>query len=159
MLSYAGMLASPSRSPEVISGLVMHCFDLESVEVEDWQMRKVAVCDEQQNRLGQSGVGLGQDFISGERVNDCAGKFVLKINNLSFRDFLRFLPDGDQHQPLVRFMSFILRDQLAWDLSLGFGHQQANGMRLDSHQGASLGWSSFLGTPPEMGRVMICVQE
>lgn len=159
MLSYAGMLASPSRSPEVISGLVMHCFDLESVEVDDWQMRKVAVCEEQQNRLGQSGVGLGQDFISGERVNDCAGKFVLKINNLSFRDFLRFLPDGDQHQPLVRFMSFILRDQLAWDLSLGFGHQQANGMRLDSHQGASLGWSSFLGTPPERARVRICVQE
>src|SRR5690606_20987072 len=103
MLSYAGMLASPSRSPEVISGLVMHCFDLESVEVDDWQMRKVAVCEEQQNRLGQSGVALGQDFISGERVNDCAGKFVLKINNLSFRAFLRFLPDGDQHQPLVRF--------------------------------------------------------
>jgi len=159
MLSYAGMLASPSRSPEVISGLVMHCFDLESVEVEDRQMRKVAVCEEQQNRLGQANMALGHDFISGARVNDCAGKFILKINNLSFRDFLRFLPDGDQHQPLVRFMSFILRDQLAWDLSLGFGYQQANGMRLDNHQGASLGWSSFLGTPPEMARVMICVQE
>ena len=159
MLSYAGMLASPSRSPEVISGLVMHCFDLESVEVDDWQMRKVAVCEEQQNRLGLSGVVLGHDFISGERINDCAGKFVLKINNLSFHGFLHFLPDGDQHQPLVRFMSFILRDQLAWDLSLGFGYQQANGMRLDSHQGASLGWSSFLGTPPEVARVTICVQE
>ncbi|MDY0970726.1 type VI secretion system baseplate subunit TssG [Siccibacter turicensis] len=159
MLSYAGMLASPSRSPEVVAGLVMHCFDLESVEVEVWQARKVPVCEEQQNRLGRANSRLGDDFVIGERVNDCAGKFLLKINNLSFSDFLRFLPNGDQFEPLVRFVSFILRDQLAWDLRLGFGLDQASGMRLGDARYASLGWSSFLGNPPAEPWVTICVQE
>ncbi len=159
MLSYAGMLASPSRSPEVVAGLVMHCFDLESVEVEVWQTRKVAICEEQQNRLAQANMRLGDDFIIGDKVNDCAGKFLLKINNLMFADFLRFLPNGDQFEPLVRFVSFILRDQLAWDLRLSFGAQQTRGVCLGDEKNASLGWSSFLGEPPADPFVTICVQE
>ncbi|ROP58150.1 type VI secretion system protein ImpH [Enterobacter sp. BIGb0383] len=159
MLSYAGMLASPSRSPEVVAGLVMHCFDLESVEVEVWQTRKVTICEEQQNRLSLANMRLGDDFVIGDKVSDCAGKFLLKINNLSFSEFLRFLPNGDQFEPLVRFVSFILRDQLAWDLRLGFGEAQASGIRLGDDKNASLGWSSFLGDPPADPWVTICVQE
>lgn len=159
MLSYAGMLASPSRSPEVVAGLVTHCFDLESVEVEVWQARKVAICEEQQNRLSLTNMRLGDDFVIGDKVNDCAGKFLLKINNLHFSEFLRFLPNGDQFEPLVRFVSFILRDQLAWDLRLGFGEAQASGIRLGDEKNACLGWSSFLGDPPADPWVTICVQE
>lgn len=159
MLSYAGLLASPSRSPEVVAGLVMHCFDLASVEVAVWQTRKVAICKEQQNRLSCTNMRLGDDFIIGDKVSDCAGKFLLKINNLNFQSFLRFLPNGDQYEPLVRFVSFILRDQLAWDLQLGFESGQAAGIRLGDDKYACLGWSSFLGNPPAAPRVTICVQE
>ncbi|HAT1682904.1 TPA: type VI secretion system baseplate subunit TssG [Klebsiella oxytoca] len=159
MLSYAGMLASPGRSPEVVAGLVMHCFDLESVEVEVWQFRHVMICEEQQNRLSLVNMQLGKDFVIGDRVGDCAGKFLLKINNLVFSEFLRFLPNGDQYEPLVRFVSFILRDQLAWDLQLGFGRAQASGIHLGDERNACLGWSSFLGMPPADPRVTICVQE
>lgn len=159
MLSYAGMLASPSRSPEVVAGLVMHCFDLASVDVEVWQERKVAICKEQQNRLSRCNMRLGDNFIIGDKVSDCAGKFLLRINKLDFQSFLRFLPNGDQYEPLVRFVSFILRDQLAWDLQLGFEVGQAAGIRLGDDKYACLGWSSFLGNPPEEPRVTICVQE
>ncbi|MGL4433286.1 MAG: type VI secretion system baseplate subunit TssG [Plesiomonas shigelloides] len=159
MLSYAGMLASPSRSPEVVAGLVSHCFDLEDVVLEAWQARKVAVHPEQQNRLGRANVRLGGELVLGDKVNDCAGKFVLRINALSFERFLSFLPNGEHFQPLVRFVSFILRDQLAWDLRLGFGEEQARGLRLGDEQSGRLGWSSFLGQPPVDPYVTICVQE
>lgn len=159
MLSYAGMLASPGRSPEVVAGLVMHCFDLDDVEVLEWQTRKVRIHEEQQNRLAHANMRLGSDFVIGDKVNDCGGKFLLKINNLSYEAFQRFLPDGDQYSPLVRFVSFILRDQLAWDLQLGFGPQQARGIRLGDGKNAALGWSSFLGKPPQEPWVTICVQE
>lgn len=159
MLSYAGLLASPSRSPEVVAGLVAHCFDLDEVEVLAWQSRRVPVDREQQNRLGLANATLGGDMVIGERVNDCAGKFLLRINDLSFTRFLEFLPDGEFFQPLVRFVSFILRDQLAWDLRLGMGEGQARGLRLGDEQSSRLGWCSFLGQPPADPFVTICVQE
>ncbi|QZN97191.1 type VI secretion system baseplate subunit TssG [Symbiopectobacterium purcellii] len=159
MLSYAGVLASPSRSPEVVAGLVSHCFDLEDVEVLAWQKRRVAIHESQQNRLGKANIVLGGDFVIGDNVNDCAGKFLLKIGNLSFGRFLSFLPNGEHFQPLVRFVSFILRDQLAWDLRLGFAEDEAQGLRLGSEQSGILGWSSFLGQPPAEPYVTICVQE
>ena len=159
MLSYAGLLASPSRSPEVVAGLVAHCFDLADVEVSAWQWRKVPIHSDQQNRLGSACVTLGDDFVIGDKLNDCAGKFLLKINGLRFSHFLGFLPDGEHFHALVTFVSFILRDQLAWDLRLGFGRDEAQGLQLGEEQSARLGWSSFLGQPPKEPFVTICVQE
>ncbi|EHD20405.1 MULTISPECIES: type VI secretion system baseplate subunit TssG [Brenneria] len=159
MLSYAGLLASPSRSPEVVAGLVSHCFDLDDVAVIAWQHRRVPIHTGQQNRLGGANMALGGDFVIGDKVNDCAGKFLLKVGDLSFSRFLGFLPNGEHFQPLVRFVSFILRDQLAWDLRLGFAAGEAQGLSLGSEQSGCLGWSSFLGQPPADPYVTICVQE
>ena len=143
----------------MVAGLVAHCFDLADVEVSAWQWRKVPVHQDQQNRLGGACATLGSDFVIGDKVNDCAGKFLLKINNLSFGQFLGFLPNGEHFHALVTFVSFILRDQLAWDLRLGFGQEQARGLRLGEEQSARLGWSTFLGQPPSDPFVTICVQE
>ncbi|GAB7209287.1 hypothetical protein OS31_07920 [Dickeya oryzae] len=52
-----------------------------------------------------------------------------------------------------------MRDQLAWDLRLGFAEGEARGLRLGDDQSSRLGWSSFLGQPPADPYVTICVQE
>ena len=36
MLAYSGTLAGRSRSPQVVSGIIAHCFDLEEVEIRQW---------------------------------------------------------------------------------------------------------------------------
>lgn len=159
MLSYAGLLASPGRSPEVVSGIVRHCFDLASAEVLSWQMRNVPVAEDQQSRLGRVNSCLGQDMVTGDKVRDCAGKFLLQISELSFSRFLNFLPSGGEFQPLVRLMAFVMRDQLAWDLRLCFAAGEARGMRFGDDQSVCLGWCSFLGRPPADPCVIICVQE
>ena len=53
------------------------------------------------------------------------------------------------------FVSFILRDQLAWDLHLGLAPEQVGAMRLGDNKSALLGWTSFLGTPEERPSVTI----
>ncbi len=159
MLAYAGLLASPCRSPEVVASLIAHCFDLVEVEVIPWQLRKVAIVAEQQNQLGRACVTLGSNMVIGASVPDCSGKFLLKINQLSLKQFLTFLPNGENFTALVTFVSFILRDQLAWDLQLGFCQQEVAGLQLGAEQAGRLGWSSFLGQPPQAPFVNICVQE
>ena len=56
------------------------------------------------------------------------------------------------------FVSFILRDQLAWDLHLGLAPEQVGAMRLGYNKSALLGWTSFLGTPEERPSVTIRVR-
>ncbi len=48
MLAYSGILANPGRSPEIICGLVSHCFDLSEVTLQNWQRRKVDIEPDQQ---------------------------------------------------------------------------------------------------------------
>lgn len=142
MLAYAGILATPGRAPEVICNLVSHCFDLPDVTIERWQLRKVAIDPAHQNRLGvRNPKGktaghipgrsiLGVNFTLGARVPDRSGKFLLQIGGLSRERYLSFLPDGENHLPLTMFLSFILRDQFAWDLRLCLAPQQAKGCAL-----------------------------
>ncbi|WP_445373779.1 type VI secretion system baseplate subunit TssG [Photorhabdus tasmaniensis] len=168
MLAYAGLLASPGRSPEVICSLVSHCFDLPDVTVHSWQIRKISIAPSQQNRLGgklklkgrkkeiEQSI-MGENFFLGSWVRSCNSKFMLCINELSREHFLSFLPDGKNFLPLVMFICFVLRDQLAWDLRLGLAENQAGGMVLGTKQNNNLGWTSFLGEPEKKPFVTISV--
>jgi type VI secretion system protein ImpH len=169
MLAYAGLLASPGRAPEVICSLVSHCFNLEDVTLQSWQLRKVSIAPEQQNRLGsrvrvrgnkyQEKSVMGVNFSIGARVADRSGKFLLCINKLTREQFLSFLPDGANYAPLVMFVAFIMRDQFAWDLRLGLAEKQVSGMVLGTEQNNLLGWTSFLGQPEAKPHVTISVME
>ena len=167
MLAYSGILANPGRSPEIICGLVSHCFDLSNVTLQNWQRRKVDIEPDQQNSLGcyslkngekRAGRSVLGSFVLGTRVLDLSGKFQLSITNLTRKQFLSFLPSGENFLPLTMFVSFILRDQLAWDLHLGLAPEQVGAMRLGDNKSALLGWTSFLGTPEERPSVAIRVR-
>lgn len=168
MLAYAGILANPGRSPEIICGLVSHCFDLSDVSLQNWQKRKVDIEPDQQNSLGRHALKNGEirtgrsvlgNFVLGTRVLDLSGKFQLTISGLSRNQFLSLLPLGDNFPSLKMFTSFILRDQFAWDLRLILAPEQVGAMRLGDNKSALLGWTSFLGTPEERPSVTIRVRE
>lgn len=159
MLAYAGILATPGRSPDVVCNLVSHCFELPDVRVESWQLRKVNIEPSQQNRLGVrnpknrtagyiSGRSvIGTNFSLGARVCDRSGKFLLRISNLSMARYLTFLPDGGNHLALTMFVSFLLRDQFAWDLQLDLAPEQARGMLLGESSRSCIGRTAFIGHP------------
>ncbi|HEK2940308.1 TPA: type VI secretion system baseplate subunit TssG [Proteus mirabilis] len=169
MLAYAGLLASPSRSSDVISSLISHCFDLENVKVIGWETRRVPIPESQQNKLGtishQSGqksrprMLLGENFSLGSHIYDCNGKCTIEISELSLERYMRFLPNGSDFAPLVAFVSYIFHEQLAWDLRLSIAEKQAEGFRLGHQQHNQLGWQSFLGQPAKKPDVTITVLE
>ncbi|MWO89164.1 type VI secretion system baseplate subunit TssG, partial [Escherichia coli] len=116
MLAYSGILANPGRSPEIICGLVSHCFDLSEVTLQNWQRRKVDIEPDQQNSLGSYSLKNGEklagrsvlgNFVLGTRVPDLSGKFQLSITSLTRKQFLSFLPSGENFLPLTMFVSFI----------------------------------------------------
>ncbi|MBJ9293294.1 type VI secretion system baseplate subunit TssG [Citrobacter werkmanii] len=171
MLAYAGVLAAPGRSPEVVCNLVSHCFDLPDVTIDSWQLRKVTLDPSEQNRVGVRNLKirtaghvagrsvLGVNFTLGARVPDRSGKFLLRINGLDMARYLSFLPDGDHHQALKMFISFLLRDQLAWDLQLGLAPEQARRMRLGNKSCSRLGRTCFIGQPVASPSVTLHIRD
>ena len=109
-------MAGRSRSPEVVSGIVGHCFDLDDVSIEQWVLRKVAIGVDQQTRLGQSNATLGNDTFVGSQVRDRSGKFILRIRNLSRQRFADFLPNGQDHQRLVKLVG-ICHPRASWPMT------------------------------------------
>ncbi|WP_333498805.1 type VI secretion system baseplate subunit TssG [Kluyvera sp. CHPC 1.2972] len=171
MLAYAGVLATPGRSPDVVCNLVSHCFDLPDVTIDNWQLRKVAIVPSEQNRVGVRNLKirtaghvagrsvLGVNFTLGARVPDRSGKFLLRINGLEMGRYLSFLPDGDHHQALKMFISFLLRDQFAWDLQLCLAPEQARRMRLGDKSCSRLGRTCFIGQPVTSPSVTLHIRE
>ncbi|MDX1756886.1 MAG: type VI secretion system baseplate subunit TssG [Marinobacter sp.] len=149
MLAYAGLMAGRSRSPDVVSGIVAHCFDLERVEIEQWVLRKVDIPRDQQTRLGSSNAVLGESTLIGGSIRDRSGKFVLRLRDLSKERFADFLPNGRDHRRLVKLVEFATRDQLAYDLELRIRPQDVRPLQLG--QDVRLGWNSFVDPDPEAG--------
>ena len=154
MLAYAGLMAGRSRSPEVVSGIIGHCFDLDSVEIEQWVLRRVDIPQDQQTQLGRANASLGNDTLVGAAVRDRSGKFVLRIRNLDRKRFAEFLPDGEEHERLIKLVEFVTREQLAYDLELQMREKDIRPMKLGND--VRLAWNSFV--TPETARELPVVR-
>ncbi|CAH8190238.1 conserved hypothetical protein [Vibrio aestuarianus] len=159
MLAYAGTLAGRSRSPQVVSGIIAHCFDLQDVSIRQWVRRKVQIEPHQQCCLGKQNGELGINSMLGSSVIDCNGKFVICIKNLTRERFVDFLPSGKEYQPLCKLVEFILREQMAYDLELTMHESEVPTMSLSRDSGVALGWSSFLGQNLADKNVLIQVRQ
>ncbi|MDN3524965.1 type VI secretion system baseplate subunit TssG [Halomonas sabkhae] len=144
MLAYAGLLAGRSRSPDVVAGIVSHCFDLPEVEIEPWVYQRVTIPDDQRSRTGMRCATLGQDLVSGASVADINGKFALCLRGLSLERFRDFLPDGRDHAALETLVTFVLREPLAYDLELELLESEVRPMHLGDSKSCQLGWTTFV---------------
>lgn len=145
LLTYAGLVASRSRSPTVVAGIIAHCFDLEQVEVSEFQPSLIDIPAEQRTRLGQRASTLGDSFMIGDRIKTYEHSFVIAIRGLTQGRFRDFLPNGRDFLPLSKLVEFLLRDQLAYDLELGLRQEEIPPFQLHASQGGNLGWTTFVG--------------
>lgn len=159
MLAYSGLLAGRSRSPQVVSGIIAHCFDLPDVSIRQWQLRKVAIEPGQQFCLGKQNGSLGVDSVVGSSVMDYNGKFTICIGKLSRARFGDFLPNGREFEALNKLVEFVLQEQMAYDLELTMDESEIPPLKLDSHDGVALGWYSFLGQSEQDKNVLIQVRQ
>ncbi|MCL9781344.1 type VI secretion system baseplate subunit TssG [Vibrio sp. S4M6] len=155
MLAYAGTLAGRSRSPQVVAGIIAHYFDLQHVSIRQWELRTVAIENDQRMQLGINKCELGEDVTLGSKVEDRSGKFVIEISNLTYSRFNDFLPTGKEYEPFCRLVEFVLREQLAYDLELELKEEEVPEMCIKQQSTNSLGCSSFLGGPSYNRRVKI----
>jgi type VI secretion system protein ImpH len=144
LLSFAGVIANRSRAPGTVAGIIAHCFDLQKVRIREFEIRSVATDARQTLSLGRSNGHLGSTFVVGGRTRTRSSKFTLLIGDLDQAQLRAFLPSGINFPRLRALIDFLLRDGLAYDLELRLKEHQLTPFNLSRHQGAHLGWTSFI---------------
>ncbi|MNK14700.1 hypothetical protein D3C87_328270 [compost metagenome] len=144
LLSYAGAIASRSRSPHVVAGIIAHCFDLKTVQVREFELRYMHIPANQRLALGKRNGTLGDSFVIGDRVRTRYSKFTIVIPDLDQKRFREFLPSGENFERLRKLIDFLLRDPAAYDLDLGLRQEEVPPFNLGRASGAHLGWTSFV---------------
>lgn len=145
ILAYSGILTGSSRSPQVVSGILEHYFDLKNVSVLEWCVRKVQVPKAQQTVLGIANCLLGENIIVGKRITDCRTKFLISIEGLTLTRFKDFLPIGKDFSPIIKLVEFVLKDQMAFDLKLSLKLDEVPPLQLSTNTELRLGWTMFMG--------------
>lgn len=160
LLSFAGVIASRSRAPATVAGIIAHCFDLQQVSVREFEVRKVAIASGQRNSLGRANCALGENLVAGAHVLTRSSKFTVVIDGLSQARFRQFLPSGINYSRLSSLIDFLLRDATAYDLELGLLALVAPPFSLQREQASHLGWTTFMqgAAGPQQSRVRIQVR-
>lgn len=144
LLSFAGVIASRSRAPGTVAGIIAHCFDLKQVHIREFETRLVPTRDRQLVKLGRSNGVLGSTFMVGSRTRTRSSKFTIVISELDQAQLRALLPSGINFNRLRALIDFLLRDGLAYDLELRLKHNALTPFCLHPVQGALLGWTSFV---------------
>lgn len=173
LLSFSGLIASRSRSPSMLSGVLGAVFLSEEerdgthlgiykdlveqgedpspalspakFQAAPFLERRVNIPTYQQWCLGKKNSSLAEDTILGRQARDIQGKFAFQIGPLTFNRFMDFLPSGKMHQPMKMLLRFLLKEQNAVDLNVEIDMQDSKEFVLDKDSPLRLGWSTFLG--------------
>jgi len=92
---YIGIIQSGIRTPQILADIIRHYFDLDDVFIEEHVRQLVEVENEQKNKLGMQNMMLGNNFISGDKVESFSNKFRVNIDNLTISEFYQFLDPAD----------------------------------------------------------------
>lgn len=144
LLSYAGIIASRSRAPATVAGIIAHSFDLQHVSIREFEIRKVAIAHSQRNAIGLRNCALADSLVLGAHAYTRSSKFTVVIAELDQPRFREFLPSGINYSRLSSLIDFLLRDATAYDLELCLKQQQAPPFSLRRAQGSHLGWTTFI---------------
>jgi len=148
MLSYVGLMATRSRSPDIVGGVIAHCFNFKKVTIDQNIPRLVTIEERQRNKLGIANCTLGKDLYVGKRIPDISGKFRMNIHDIDFEHFTEFLPGSAGFDALKALTRLMLRDQLAYDANFLITEEaELPSIKLTENCKSRLGWSSWLGQP------------
>lgn len=146
LLYFMGVLVSRVRSPNMVEKIIGHYFNLNKVEILEWQKQKITLQPEQTNSLGKVNISLSDTFILGSQVTSYAKKFVIILDELSLEQFYDFLPNGSKHQTLKKLILFLMKDLLPYDIHLGIKLDTVPDFILGNSSHSLLGWTTFMNS-------------
>jgi type VI secretion system protein ImpH len=93
--------------------------------------------------------------VLGETIRDRRTTFRIHIRQLDWDTFHYFLPIGVGYAVLRELVGFILREPLAYDISLSMPDRSSQPLQLANNNRCRLGWTSWLGHQAGEGTITV----
>lgn len=155
LMAYMGLIALNGEATGSLESILRHYFHHNEISIIPCIRRWVNIPEDQQTKIGVQNCSIGTDFILGNQVSDQTGKFRILIENLSWDDFLSFLPCNDKFPELKAVVDFVLSSRLSFDVELRLKPGEVRPWVLgDTQNNTLLGWSTWCGTPDEASVIL-----
>jgi type VI secretion system protein ImpH len=150
LVCYAGLIALQQRGAVALEQLLEDYFEV-AVEVEQFVGAWYPVAAGDLCAVGEergAATQLGRGAVVGGEVWDQQMRVRVRLGPLSKRQFDRFLPTGDAHEPLSALLRFFAHDQFDFEVQLVLARDDVPGLVLgaDSDSAQPLGWSTWIRT-------------
>lgn len=144
---YAGGIRQHPVSAVFVQRILSDYFQA-PLRVEQFVGAWYVVPEQQRTRLGQSNAQLGATALAGERVWQRDLRLRLWVGPLDRERFQRFLPGGSAARALAKWLTLLTGSTLEYEVRLILRQDEVQGVRMDEHNGARLGWDSYLCSRP-----------
>jgi type VI secretion system protein ImpH len=156
MLHYSGHLSHFPRSAAGLGAMLSDYFG-RPVRVQQFFGRWLALAPSERTRLVSRDVPhgtycqLGVEATLGARVWDVQGSFRLHIGPLTYPQFMRFMPEGDDLKHLAELTKLYVGPALSFDVQLTLKKEEVPRLRLATAGDGRprLGWNTWLRNEPE----------
>ena len=155
LLPYLGLLSIKVQSAAVLEAVLRYYFNHKDLFIEQCVVRCVTIPPEQRNRLGVANHQLTHSLVLGETIRDRRTTFRIHIRQLDWDTFHYFLPIGVGYAVLRELVGFILREPLAYDISLSMPDRSSQPLQLAHNNKCRLGWTSWLGHQAGEGTITV----
>jgi type VI secretion system protein ImpH len=115
------------------------------VAVEQFVGGWTALHEDQHSRLGRATARLSESLVVGRKVFDAAGKFRIRIDQLSRETYERLQPGGDLLPVVRETVSLFLRSPMEYDLELLLKPDTVPEFHLSRSAACQLGRKTWLG--------------
>ncbi len=155
LLFYAGHFANQTRSAASLEAVLSDFFEI-PLQVQQFCGQFLYLDRDNRSRLASRKAPLGQNVqlgsavVVGERVWDVQSKFRLHIGPLTYPQFRRFTPSGDDLARLVQLARTFVGPEYDFDVQLALRGDQTPGIRLgtEDQRQPRLGWNTWLRSRP-----------
>jgi type VI secretion system protein ImpH len=138
-LGFAGLLGSQAKSAARLSAFIHGHFNV-ATEVTEFVGSRLILDARDRSRLGAG--TLGADMLVGASFYSVQDKIRIRIYVDDMNGYRRFLPEGDNSEPLVDMVFFYVGDELDWDLELAIPAKSVEPVKLG--RTGDLGWTTWI---------------
>jgi type VI secretion system protein ImpH len=138
-LGFAGLLGSQAKSAARLSAFIRGHFTVDT-EITEFVGSRLILDARDRSRLGAG--TLGADTLIGASFYSVQDKIRIRIYVNDMKGYRRFLPDGDNSEPLVDMVFFYVGDEIDWDLELAIPARSVEPVKLG--RTGDLGWTTWI---------------
>jgi type VI secretion system protein ImpH len=148
LIFYSGLLSRQVPSVAAIEATV-EFFSGAKSEVEQFIERVIPLDPEDLTRVGAANSDLGVNMVCGSHIKECRTKFRVNVGPMSFRRFVRFLPDSDMLRPIFSLIRYMVGIEYEFEVRLILKKEEVPSctVGLGREGTPRLGWTTWLKAP------------